>query len=210
VTTVQTDGIPNAFGAQRFGQGGDNAERAQKWLRGEDRGPRDRRMRTLLFSALQAKVFNRVLAARRENGTWNHALEGDLLKKHDTGGLFVCSDVAVDEERTKRGEVSATGPMFGAKMREPEGAVRALEEGIIAHDLEGIDVVKTRSLGAGTRRSLRIFARDIELMPEEQVHGCTVQFMLPKGAFATTVLAHLVPGLEGTGEPVEPPTEEDD
>ncbi len=208
VTTVQTEGIPNAFGAQRFGRDGDNALRAQKWLRGEERGPRDRRMRTLLFSALQAKVFNRVLEARREDGTWNRALAGDLLKKHETGGLFVCADVATDEERAKRGEVSPTGPMFGAKMREPEGDVRALEEAIVSRDLEGIDVVKTRSLGAGTRRSLRIFARDIQLIPEEQVRECAVQFMLPKGSFATTVLAHIVPGLDD-GQ-TETPTEEDE
>jgi tRNA pseudouridine13 synthase len=205
VTSVLTDGIPNAFGPQRFGRAGDNAERAKKWLRGEDRGPRDRRMRTFLFSALQAHVFNKTLEARRADGTWNRAIEGDLMKKHDTGGLFVCTDVTADEERAKRGEISPTGPMFGVKMREPEGAIRALEANILAQDLEGIDLVKCRSLGEGTRRSLRIFARDLQLMPEEQVHVCTVQFMLPKGAFATTVLAHL--GIEAEGDL---PKEEDE
>jgi tRNA pseudouridine13 synthase len=207
VRTVQTDGIPNLFGAQRFGRAGDNADRAKAWLKGTARPPRDRRIRTLLFSALQAHVFNRVLEKRIQDGTWNRALEGDVLKKHDTGGLFVCTDAVTDGERAKRGELSPTGPMFGPKMREPEGVVRALEEAIAASDLEGIDIVKTRSLGAGTRRSLRIFARDIEIMPGEQVHECTVQFMLPKGAFATTVLAHLVPGLATDDDPSP---EEDD
>lgn len=199
--TVITDGIPNAFGPQRFGREGNNAERARSWLKGEWRGPKDRRMRTFLFSALQAEVFNHVLEARWKDGTWNRALLGDVLKKHDTGGLFTCADQAIDGERATKGEVSPTGPIFGPKMREPEGAVRALEQSILDRDLEGIDIEKTRSLGDGTRRSLRIFARDLEVMRGEQVHECTVQFMLPKGSFATTVLAHLVPGLATDGDP---------
>lgn len=41
-------GVPNAFGAQRFGRGGDNVARALAWLRGDERGPRDSRVQRLL------------------------------------------------------------------------------------------------------------------------------------------------------------------
>ncbi len=51
---VACEGLPNAFGMQRFGAAGDNAARALAWLRGEERGPRDRRMLRLLWSSLQS------------------------------------------------------------------------------------------------------------------------------------------------------------
>jgi tRNA pseudouridine13 synthase len=189
--SVQREGVPNAFGPQRFGRDGDNHLRARAWLRGQERGPRDRRMRAFMFSALQAHVFNRVLARRIEDGTWNRAVSGDLLKRTDSGALFVCTDVQTDDERARRGEVSATGPMFGAKMLKPEGPVRALEDEVMRAELGGIDLSETRALGQGTRRALRIFPADLRVTAEEQPAGCLVEFVLPKGAFATTVLSHL-------------------
>lgn len=202
VRAASIQGIPNAFGAQRFGARGDNAGRARRFLRGEERPPRDRRERALLFSALQARVFNRVLEARVGDGTWARALAGDLLKKHDTGGLFVCTDVQTDDARARRGEVSATGPLPGVKARRPEGEPRALEERIEREELEGVDLGRWRALGEGTRRSLRIFASALEASPggEAEPGVCTLRFVLPKGAFATTLLEHLFPDLEGASD----------
>lgn len=83
-------GVPNAFGAQRFGRERDNASRALAWLRGEAEGPRDPRMQRLLWSAVQSAVFNAVLDSRVSDGTWATPLEGDLLKLRSSGGLFLC------------------------------------------------------------------------------------------------------------------------
>ena len=74
---VSAEGVPNAFGAQRFGKQGDNAQRALAWLRGEERGPRDPRVQRLLWSALQSAVFNAVLDTRIAEGTFAVPLEGD-------------------------------------------------------------------------------------------------------------------------------------
>src|SRR4051794_23858841 len=73
-------GVPNAFGPQRFGKDGDNPERALAWLAGRTPGPKDRRDRRFLFSALQAHVFNRVLDIRREKDTFRQPTMGDLIK----------------------------------------------------------------------------------------------------------------------------------
>ncbi|MFO0755358.1 MAG: tRNA pseudouridine(13) synthase TruD [Byssovorax sp.] len=196
-------GVPNAFGPQRFGRDGDNPARAIAWLAGKERGPRDRREQRLLFSALQSLLFNRVLERRQKDGTWAKVLPGDLAKKHDSGGLFVVPlegpELADAQSRAEAGLISATGPMFGAKMRWPEGAPAELERAVLAEsDLGAKDALSAwKHLGEGTRRSLRLEVSDVTVtrLPgtdpagsEGGKVGLRVGFVLPKGGYATTVL----------------------
>ncbi|MDP9003156.1 MAG: tRNA pseudouridine(13) synthase TruD, partial [Myxococcota bacterium] len=203
---VAGDGVPNAFGKQRFGAGGDNAARALAWLLGKERGPRDRRAQRFLWSSLQSAVFNEVLDARVGDGTWTTALEGDLLKRRQSGGLFVCTTVQTDAERAARGEVSPTGPMVGARMIWPQGAPGDLERRIVAAALgDGFDLEATRRLGEGSRRALRMWVQDVrwEIVDDVPGHGAAsirVYFVLPKGGYATTVLAAVV-AVDETREP---------
>lgn len=200
---IAREGVPNAFGAQRFGRDGDTHERARAWLTGKDRAPSDPRLRRFHFSAFQSSVFNAVLEERVKDGSWNGALEGDLLKKEDTGGLFVCTDVQTDRERAFRGEVCPTGPIVGDRMRQPAGVAFDLEQRISLPLIEGIDLRRARSLGEGTRRALRLRVSDLSHQwttssdgestasgAREQGRAIEVRFVLPKGAYATTVLAN--------------------
>jgi tRNA pseudouridine13 synthase len=192
---IGRDGAPNAFGEQRFGRYGNTAEKAREWLTGKARAPRDPRMRRFEFSALQSAIFNAVLDARVAEGTWTTPIAGDVLKKEESGGLFVCTDVQADRERASRGEVCPTGPIVGVKMKRPEGDVLALEERIAAPFIEGIDLERARPLGEGTRRALVLRVHGLslsEVMDQEQGKGCKVCFVLPKGSYATTVLANAI------------------
>jgi tRNA pseudouridine13 synthase len=196
---IGRDGVPNAFGAQRFGTAGDNAERALAWLRGEERGPRDRRMLRLLWSSFQSSVFNAVLDARVRDDTWAVPVAGDLLKLRASGGLFLCTDVDADRERARTGEVSPTGPIPGPRMRSPEGVPGDLERQVTDQMVgPGADLSRARALGDGTRRALRVWAQDLrwERCAPNEGAGATplaacmrISFVLPKGAYATTVLA---------------------
>lgn len=223
------DGVPNAFGAQRFGAAGDNAQRALAWLRGQERPPRDPRLQRLLWSSLQSAVFNEVLSERVRDGSWASALEGDLLKVRSSGGLFVCADVQTDRVRAVTGEVSPTGPILGARMRWPEGAAAAIERRVADAVLgEDFDLGKTRALGEGSRRALRLWIDDLRWEvaaepptdnrnPVGNVTACVrVYFVLPKGAYATTVLGAAVAidersAREQTGDARDPtPGEQED
>ena len=216
-------GVPNAFGPQRFGRDGDNPERALAWLAGRERGPRDRHQQRLLFSALQALLFNQVLTRREADGSWSTVLPGDLAKKHDTGGLFPVplegAELDDARERAMAGLVSATGPMFGAKMRWPAGAPLDLEREILAATIgEPSRLDAARSAGEGTRRSLRMMVSNLTSEPLDGGGGLSVSFVLPKGGYATTVLGRACRILDatravteasaaalGTGEPEETP-----
>ncbi len=192
---IAREGIPNAYGEQRFGRAGDNAARARRWLSGKEAAPRDPRQKRLLWSSLQSAMFNEVLARRVTNGTWATCLAGDLVKRCDSGGLFLCTDVPADQERALRGEVSATGPMFGLKMRDPEGEPYALEQGVLAEMLgDDVDMSLTKSIGEGTRRALRLWVEELKA-EREQDDSIRVYFVLPKGAYATTVISSAIEGI---------------
>ena len=209
-------GVPNAFGPQRFGRDGDNPARALAWLSGKERGPRSPRDQRFLFSALQSLLFNRVLDRRVEAGTWGIVLPGDVAKKHDTGGLFTVPlegpELEDAQARAIAGGISATGPMFGAKMRWPEGEPAAIEREVLEQAaVEGTPLrfEALRHLGEGTRRSLRLHVAEMaaEVKGPDPSTGATVvvaRFVLPKGGYATTVLGRACRLVDATrSEPAE-------
>ncbi len=186
---ARANGVPNAFGDQRFGRAGDNAARALAVLTGAQKPPRDRNQIRFLFSAFQSSLFNQVLALRVEDNSWATVLVGDVAKKHDTGGLF---DVASDDLEEARGRasarlISATGPMFGASMRRAGAAVGELEQHVLAGSgVSEEQLTAHRALGEGTRRALRMVPE--ELRWTELEDGLRVEFVLDKGSYATTLL----------------------
>ena len=76
-------------------------------------------------------VLSFVPARSERDGTWHDVLPGDLAKKTDTGGMFLVplEGAEADEARAraKAGELVPTGPMFGKKMRWPEGRPAEIE-----------------------------------------------------------------------------------
>jgi tRNA pseudouridine13 synthase len=178
-------GIPNYFGPQRFGLGGLNAEEGLRVLRGESR-LRDPAVRRFLVSSVQSLIFNRFLALRLERELFAGLLVGDMAKKHDTGGVFEVQDAQAESPRAARGEVSATGTLFGRKVKPLTADAGALEqEALGAWNL----TPAAFSSRKGDRRIVRIFASDVSLAPHDD--GYTVSFTLPRGSFATSLLREL-------------------
>ncbi len=181
-------GVPSYFGEQRFGH--DNLGTARRWILEGGKPPRDRFQRKLLVSALQSAIFNELLAERIREGTMDGAIAGDLMRKEESGGLFVSEDLETDRERAARFEISATGPRFGARMRWPEGEARAREEAALTRwGITEAHLERVRASGEGTRRPYRVRLEDpaVERVPE----GVRLRFTLPSGAYATVVLREL-------------------
>jgi tRNA pseudouridine13 synthase len=191
---LEVRGLPNFFGPQRFGTEGRNAEVGRALLRGEAtpearRAARDRFLRRLSISAYQSLLFNRWLAERMADGLFASALRGDVLKKLDTGGLFVCEDPAADGPRVLRFEVSPAGPMFGHALRPAGHEALVREERLLA--AEGIalaDFARGGGEAEGTRRAARLRV-SVALEPLED--GYRASFELPKGSYATVLVGEL-------------------
>jgi tRNA pseudouridine13 synthase len=182
-------GMPNRFGTQRFGREGDNAEAGRRLLAGE--GPqRDRRHARFLLSALQAEVFNAVLAEREPDLV--RLERGDVALIHGSGALFVVEDAEREAPRAEAFEISATGPIFGTRMLRSQGAVAQRERGILAAhgvDVENLSVPRGIRL-RGARRALRVRPEAVGLEP--LAGGLRLCFTLPPGSYATVLVEELL------------------
>ncbi len=182
-------GFPNRYGPQRYGRSGDNALRARELL-GGGRLRMARRDARFLLSALQAEVFDAVLAAR--SAPLESLEPGDLAMRHDSGGLFLVEDVLREAPRAAAFEISATGPIFGTRMPEPAGAVLARERAVLA--AQGIDPGALR-LPPGVR--LRGARRPLRARPGDAEQGfdggvLRLCFSLPPGSYASVLVAELL------------------
>ena len=162
-TLSRAPGSPNWFGAQRFGNTGDNADIGRALVTGAPlpRGMRRPRGRKLRFyvSALQSQLFNEYLQARMQDGLYRTVLPGDVLQKRESGGSFCSTEPAVDQQRLDRGELVLTGPMFGHKVMLPPADSPAGEREralLAAHELATETFTRVGKLGFGTRRPLAV------------------------------------------------------
>ncbi|MFW5926213.1 MAG: tRNA pseudouridine(13) synthase TruD [Myxococcota bacterium] len=204
-THLSREGVPNYYEAQRFGRDGGNLKRALRWLVEGGRPPRDRAKRKWDVSVVQSWLFNRVLAERITDGLLGRAVAGDLMRKEETGGLFVCDDVVTDQARVERWEISPTGPMFGPKMRHPAAEAHEREQTALTRSGLTEDTIRGFGrMGQGTRRALRVPLAECDVEPTAE--GVALTFTLPTGAYATAVLGELFKeGLTRDPPPQETP-----
>jgi tRNA pseudouridine13 synthase len=188
---LRARGAPNLYGPQRFGKRGDNAALGAAILR-RDAAPRDRFLRRLALSALQSELFNRCLAARLRDRLFERAVDGDVLRKRQTGGLFVSEDAAADSERVVAGEIDPAGPLPGHSLFAARGEALAREEAVLRE--AGIDA-RSFAVGGdemeGARRPYRVPVEELQL-ERAGADALLLSFALPKGSYAAIVLREVM------------------
>lgn len=185
---ISRDGVPNYFGEQRFGRAGDNVEQALAMFAGR----RVRREeRSLLLSAARSELFNRVLAARVAEGSWNTGLEGEVWMLDGRRSVFGPESPTPELQARCAGfDIHPTGPLWGRGELRTQGACRVLEDAILAAG--DAPALRAGLEAAGLeqeRRALRM--RPAALAWQWEADGLRLAFELPPGAYATTVLADL-------------------
>lgn len=197
---LKANGLPNYFGAQRFGHRGKNLSQALAWLRESDAesapsGARDRRNRRpknsrfenkLLPSVIQSEIFNRYTFARLARP--EELLLGEVVRLDGTGKSFVVEDVEAELPRFRAKDLHRTGPMTGPKGLQAEHAARELE--IAASASLMLDEAALQRLGQhapGTRRDLMLIPEGLQLN-QNDVGQLVLSFTLPAGAYATGLL----------------------
>lgn len=189
---IEIQGIPNEFGEQRFGADGQTLELGLSLLKGTvspQSIPYRRRkfLVKLALSAAQSSLFNEVIEQRRQQGTLQTVLPGDVMQVRASGGLFIAEEIVVEQGRADRRETVITGPLFGPKMKSPLQAAFAIEQAVL--DSAGISrelfrIHKKYTMGG--RRPLLMFPE--ELSCEQVAEGIRLKFTLPSGCYATVVL----------------------
>lgn len=191
LAVIEARGVPNYFGPQRFGNGGGNLVRARQMFTGELR-IEDRMQRGFALSAARAAIFNAVLARRVTNGIWNRMQAGDMASLDGSNSIFAVTDVDdVLIDRCTRLDIHPSGPLWGRGELPTQGETLALEKEVaqeLATFAEGLERVGLEQ----ERRSLRLRVSDLQWSQAEG--NVKLQFRLPRGAFATTVLHELIGG----------------
>lgn len=186
---VKASGVPNYFGVQRFGREARNVERAVAWLCEGGEAPRKAATRSMWLSALRSELFNRVLAERVREQCWHRALPGDILQPAGSRGLFAADEDEHSAERVSRGEVHPTGPLPGLGGLSPTGESLALEQRALDGCEPWVEGLMRFGVEAA-RRATRLTVNDMNW--QYQGDDLLLDFSLPAGAFATSVLAELM------------------
>jgi len=206
---MQTKGIPNYYGYQRFG------EDAKSYLQGKEIAHSGKRLKgsreKLLVAAYQSHLFNKWLGMRVKlsNTIASHppavaakklkypeALVKVLAKQPQFFKLFL-GDVTMSYPYGKTGfvkEMFQSANMFETKKLSPTGllcganAMRAQSDAY--HLEEPFDDTELTSL-RGDRRFAWIWPQEVETVYDREKKELKVDFYLPKGAYATTFLEEI-------------------
>ena len=187
--TIAARGVPNYFGEQRFGHGGGNVAEALAMFAGR----RVRReQRGLLLSAARSELFNRVLAMRVAEGTWDSAVPGEAWILDGSRSVFGPEpfDAAL-AGRLAAFDIHPSGPLWG------KGDLRTAEAAM-ALELSVLETPDAALLARGLEQAgLRQERRALRLRPEglgwdrPATDALRLSFSLPPGTYATAVLAEL-------------------
>ena len=172
---IAAQGVPNYFGAQRFGFEGGNVAQGRAMLAREIR-VRNPKKKGIYLSAVRSFVFNEVLALRIQQGLWGQTLPGDVM---DESGR-------------------PTGPLWGRGRVTTTDQAQALENGVAERHATLCDGMEHAGLDQ-ERRALVASPADMSWawqkanhQGDHQADQLVLTFNLPAGTYATSVLNEIL------------------
>ncbi|MFQ6371204.1 tRNA pseudouridine(13) synthase TruD [Shewanella sp. YIC-542] len=184
---IRQHGVPNYFGEQRFGHRGGNIAKAREMLAGKK--VKDRNKRSLYLSALRSMLFNSVVSARLQQHP-DALLAGDCVMLAGSHSFFVAESWDdVLKQRLASQDIQLSAPLWGRGLPLSQGDAREFETAVLADYGEDLDGLEHAGLSQ-ERRPLLLFPQAMSwtVVPE----GLRISFVLPAGAYATSVLRELL------------------
>lgn len=148
------------------------------------------RLKKLYLSACQSFLFDQVVAQRINH--IDELLTGDLACKHVNGACFLVENADEEMERARSFEISASGPLFGCRMKQPENEPLEMERMVLENARirpENFDLPGGLRM-EGERRPLRVPLGEPTWLLE--CDCLRLEFSLPKGSYATSVLREIM------------------
>ncbi len=185
---IKTHGIANYYGSQRFGNGGQNVNKALAMFQGNKTS---RELRSLYLSAARSYLFNEILARRVHDKTWNQALDGDTYCFDLSHSWF--KSVHADAEihhRLATHKIHPTGVLWGKGDIDVTAEALIIEQAVIDANPELADGLLACAVDKD-RRALRINVQQLQWQFTDE---CTLNlaFTLPAGCYATSVLREII------------------
>ncbi|MEZ9945478.1 tRNA pseudouridine(13) synthase TruD [Vibrio breoganii] len=163
---ILESGVPNYFGAQRFGNNGNNLDEARRWGRDNVR-TRNQNKRSLYLSTARSWIFNQIVSERLNQECFDSVIAGDVLSESGeiTAALagdnaLPTSDTALEiEQAAVDAEPDLMALIRGNRMRHDRRAIKLLPE---------------------------------QLSWESSYDEVVVKFWLDSGCFATSIMREVI------------------
>ena len=183
IKIITKQGMPNYFGYQRFGKEVmENLEKAKSVVYGEEI-IKDRKLSKMLISAYQSSFFNAWLVERLKLSQDEFKLlEGDLFLDLEKNKLFTPKAITqniLNDFKDKK--IVPTGLLPGRKVFKSVGEALKIEQ---KYDDNYIQE-------KGYRREAIVFPKDITCKYDATNKKCSLDFVLPKGSYATVLVEFL-------------------
>lgn len=191
IAAISNHGVPNYFGAQRFGRNANNLSQALAMFSGAKR-VRDKALRGLLLSSARSWLFNCVLSARVADNSWDKLFVPELANLHGSNSTFLSTSELSDLTRLQLLDIHPTAPMWGEGRQSFQSTC---EELAVYEDMclerfnrlqEGLESARLTH----QRRATRCIPRGLSWQLEG--HDLILKFELISGQFATSVLRELI------------------
>lgn len=205
ISNIKEFGVPNYFGNQRFGKDGNNINSALEWFKFGTINKRNikhnKDLQSILLSTARSVIFNQILAHRVINNSWNKALTGEIYNLSGTGSIFTNKLNIEIKNRIESLDIHPTGALWGIPSKSmPTESVDAIEKQVVSssHILTELAEGLVNKKVKHARRPLRLLISDLSWQWIEDIETQTsknilkLDFKLPTGSFATTVLHSLV------------------
>ncbi len=184
---IKEQGVPNYFGAQRFGHNANNIARALALFAGEKIS---RAQRGIYLSTARSYLFNHILSERVANHSWKQALVGDALMFDDSHSFFQVE--VLDEsilQRIAQLELHPTAVLWGKGEAQVAGEVMLLEQRII----DQFDDLAQGLMAFGIEKDRRALRSHVKELQWEFIgDNCLeLSFSLNAGCYATSVLREI-------------------
>ena len=216
----QSEGVPNRFGDQRFGNKQDThligkvlvkkdwktlvnyiqtdslREKAGKRILQEDQDKMEKVIRSIPHR--MRRLYLSAYQAHLFNRILDMRLpnlgrlcDGDVAIKHINNAPFLVKDAIKEQPRADAFEISPSGPIFGYKMRQPVGKIQEMEDSLLKSEGLRLDAFR-KVAGIRLAGTRRPLRMKLEFQNVEEVEaGIRLCFSLPVGCYATVVLSEL-------------------
>lgn len=185
---IETGGMANYFGYQRFGRAGDNVEQALRQLSRKRVG---RQRRGILLSSLRSYLFNQILARRISEGIWEQPLDGDVFMLRGSHSLFSETPDETLLQRYRSFDISSCASLYGDGQSLLQGQALAIEEEVFGAHAE-ITSCLERQRVKRQMRALRVAPEHLNYEYDAGNSCLRLELALPAGSYVTSLLQHFV------------------
>lgn len=209
LSQIAKNGMANYFGFQRFGIDGDNYLKGEAIVQGKLK-ERNKTLKQMYINAYQSYLFNNWLSKRieiskmienfdpkdiatklnmdpktlKEIAKQPHPFKifhGDVMEHYPFGKIFYAQDLSSEAQKFFEHDRVPTGLLAGKKVKLAVGDALIFEQDFIKHTNE-----------QGSRRYAWIFPQNISSEYKEEKNWFELSFELPKGSYATELIAELL------------------